>query len=147
MSLVPPVPPSSTGEDDDNRSSNINNPTSSPPSSLHSQQITSSSSSSIPPGPVKLTARSCLYEICAQSHWNPPVFDCCNEQGASNLRSFTYKASIEMKEGSGSKLVVECIGKPKFSKKSAAESAAEGILWYLVHLGYPKKSNRSKKLR
>ncbi|KAF5758095.1 putative double-stranded RNA-binding domain-containing protein [Helianthus annuus] len=129
--------PSSAGGDDDNRT---------PPPSLDSQPITSSSSStSIPPGPVKLTARSCLYELCAQSHWNRPVFDCCNQQGPDNQRSFTYKASIEMKEGSESTLAIECIGKPQFSKKTAADSAAEGILWYLVHLGYPKTPNRRKK--
>ncbi|KAK9054638.1 hypothetical protein SSX86_025717 [Deinandra increscens subsp. villosa] len=138
------LPPSPAGGEDDKMSGNHNTPT--PPPSLDSPAI-SSSSSPIPSGPVKLTARSCLYEICAQSHWNRPVFDCCNEEGPSNLRSFTYKVSIEVKEGSKSNLVVECIGKPQFSKKSAADSAAEGVLWYLVHLGYPKKSKHSKKLR
>ncbi|XP_076886357.1 uncharacterized protein LOC143536196 [Bidens hawaiensis] len=148
ISLVP-VPPPPASEDDYNNLTGPtgNDSTPAPPVSLNSQAISSFSSSSNPPGPVKLTARSCLYEICAKSHWKPPVFDCCNEEGPSNHRSFTYKASIEMKEGSNSQLVVECIGKPQFSKKSAADSAAEGILWYLVHLGYPKKAKRSKKSR
>ncbi|KAI3761490.1 hypothetical protein L1987_51907 [Smallanthus sonchifolius] len=143
MSLAP-LPPSPAGGEDDHMTGNDSTPT--PPLS-HGSLAINSSSSPIPPGPVKLTARSCLYEICAQSHWNRPVFDCCNEEGPTNLRSFTYKVSIEMKEESESKLVVECIGKPQFSKKSAADSAAEGVLWYLVHLGYPKKPNRFKKLR
>lgn len=43
-------------------------------------------------------------------------------------------------EDSKSWILVECIGKPQFNKKNAADSAAEGVLWYLVHLGYPKKA-------
>ncbi|XP_076946469.1 uncharacterized protein LOC143617981 [Bidens hawaiensis] len=144
ISLVP-VPPPPASEEDNNMTGNDS--ASTPPVSLSSQAISSSSSSSNPPDPVKLTARSRLHEICAKSHWKPPVFDCCNEEGPSNHRSFTNKVSIEMKEGSNSKLVVECIGKPQFSKKSAADSAAEGILWYLEHLSYPKKAKRSKKSR
>lgn len=38
-------------------------------------------------GPVTLTARSRLYEICAKSHWQLPEFTCCNETGPSNHRS------------------------------------------------------------
>lgn len=147
MSLVPLHPPSSGG-DDDNRSSggDDDNSAATPPLSIDTLAI-NSPSSPISQGPVKLTARSCLYEICAKSHWKRPVFACCNENGPSNLRLFTYKAIVEMKEGSRSKIVVECIGKPQLTKKSAADSAAEGVLWYLVRLGYPKKSDRFKKLR
>ncbi|KAL4584600.1 hypothetical protein LXL04_009204 [Taraxacum kok-saghyz] len=132
---VAPSPPPPTGEDD-NRNSRTSAKT--PPSSLDSLP-SSSPSSPILRGPIKLTARSCLYEICTKSHWKRPVFTCCSEIGPSNLRSFTYKAVVEMIEGPKSNTVVECIGKPQSTKKNAADSAAEGVLWYLVHLGYPKK--------
>nr|GEX52767.1 ribonuclease 3-like protein 1 [Tanacetum cinerariifolium]GEY82462.1 ribonuclease 3-like protein 1 [Tanacetum cinerariifolium] len=99
-----------------------------------------------PSDPVKLTARSGLYEMCAKSHWKLPVFVCCNEQGPSNRRLYTYKVIVDMKED-GSSIVVECMGKPQLNKKNAAESAAEGALWYLVHLGYPKAADKSKKKR
>ncbi|KAI3521181.1 hypothetical protein L1887_10642 [Cichorium endivia] len=135
MSLVPCPPPPSGGDDIKNSSYSAKTP----PLSLDSLAI-SSPPSPIPQDPVKLTARSCLYEICAKSHWKRPVFTCCNEKGPSNGRSFTYKAVIEMKEDSNSWILVECIGKPQLNKKNAADSAAEGILWYLVQLGYPKKS-------
>nr|XP_043615016.1 ribonuclease 3-like protein 1 [Erigeron canadensis] len=102
------------------------------------------------PGPGKLTARSALYEICAKSHLNRPEFVCCNETGPSNKRLFIYKVIIEMKEpkeGLTSTTVVECIGKQQSNKKAAAESAAEGLLWYLQGLGYPKKPGPSKTSR
>ncbi|CAI9261804.1 unnamed protein product [Lactuca saligna] len=133
MSLVP-----FPSGGDDNRSST--NSAKTPPLSRDSLAI-NSPSSPIPRDPVKLTARSCLYELCAKSRWKRPVFTCCNENGPTNLRSFTYKAVVEMKEeDSKSWILVECIGKPQFNKKNAADSAAEGVLWYLVHLGYPKKA-------
>lgn len=62
------------------------------------------------------------------------------------MNRFTFKVIVDMKED-GSRIVVECMGKPQFNKKNAAESAAEGALWYLMHLGYPKEADRSKKTR
>jgi hypothetical protein len=39
-----------------------------------------------------------------------------------------------------------CFGYPKPTKKTAAEHAAEGALWYLKHLGYfPIKKVKRKK--
>lgn len=34
------------------------------------------------------------------------------------------------------KFILECTGRPLAKKKDAAESAAEGALWYLKHEGY-----------
>jgi len=57
---------------------------------------------------------------------------------------FTYKVVIRI-EGEAS-TVLECFGYPKPKKKTAAEHAAEGALWYLKHLGYfPIKKVKRKK--
>ncbi|XP_071713861.1 ribonuclease 3-like protein 1 [Rutidosis leptorrhynchoides] len=144
MNQVPLPQPATAGDDadDDNRSSNH----SALPLSLGSPSI-NSSSSAIPQGPVKLTSRSSLYEICAKSHWKRPVFACYDEEGPSNHRLFTYKVIVEMKESSRSTTTIECIGERHKNKKSAADSAAEGALWYLARIGYPKKPSHSKKSR
>ncbi|XP_024969346.1 uncharacterized protein LOC112508804 isoform X2 [Cynara cardunculus var. scolymus] len=86
MSLVP-FPPPPTAGDDDNRSSGgaDDNSAATPPLSIDTLAI-NSPSLPISRGPVKLTARSCLYEICVKNHWKRPVFACCDEKGPSNLR-------------------------------------------------------------
>ncbi|KAK4798282.1 hypothetical protein SAY86_030608 [Trapa natans] len=91
-------------------------------------------------GLAKKSAKSRLYEICAANCWKPPTFDCCNEEGLSHTKMFTYKAVIEIEEASG--LVVECFGEPRSKKKGAAEHAAEGALWYLKQEGYLLKSEQ-----
>nr|WOD55120.1 DICER-like protein 4 [Abelmoschus esculentus] len=80
------------------------------------------------------TARSQLYEICASNCWNPPLFECCKDEGPSHLRSFTYKVILEIEEASD--MLLECFSSPQTTKKAAAEHAAEGALWYLKHEGY-----------
>ncbi|XP_042508250.1 endoribonuclease Dicer homolog 4-like [Macadamia integrifolia] len=80
------------------------------------------------------TARSRLYQICAINYWNPPLLECCKEEGPDHLKLFTFKVTVEMEEAS--KTVFESFGAPQPSKKAAAEHAAEGALWYLKKKGY-----------
>ena len=35
---------------------------------------------------VRKTARSFLFELCAASYWDPPIFELCKEEGPSHLR-------------------------------------------------------------
>ncbi|KAL8152481.1 hypothetical protein V2J09_010241 [Rumex salicifolius] len=79
------------------------------------------------------TAKSLLHEVCLGNCWLPPVFECCNEQGPSHLRQFTYKVMLEIDEAN---VEVECQGEPHLKKKVAAEHAAEGALWLLRKEGY-----------
>ncbi|XP_022956287.1 ribonuclease 3-like protein 1 isoform X2 [Cucurbita moschata] len=83
---------------------------------------------------VKKSAKSLLYEICTANHWKPPLFECCEEEGPSHAKKYTFKVIVEMKGDCGEDL--ECYGKPQTRKKVAAEDAAEGAVWYLKHLGY-----------
>lgn len=39
-------------------------------------------------------------------------------------------------EGAGTASTLQCYGAARPKKKTAAENAAEGALWYLKHLGY-----------
>ncbi|KAI4355799.1 hypothetical protein L6164_004539 [Bauhinia variegata] len=107
-------------------------------------------------GIKKGSARSNLYDICAASHWNTPIFECCKEEGPSHQRivpafsilllkiwrkfshpRFTFKVLIEIE--TESKTIMECFGAPCPTKKTAADHAAEGALWYLKHEGYVSK--------
>jgi hypothetical protein len=38
--------------------------------------------------------------------------------------------------------ILECFGAPQLKKKTAAEHAAEGALWYLKHSGYSPKDDQ-----
>ncbi|KAA0044459.1 ribonuclease 3-like protein 1 [Cucumis melo var. makuwa] len=84
--------------------------------------------------PEKRAAKSLLFEICTANHWQPPLFECCEEEGPSHARKYRFKVSIEMK--GDCEAVVECYGNLQTRKKMAAEHAAEGALWYLKNLGY-----------
>ncbi|KAK3021825.1 hypothetical protein RJ639_047180 [Escallonia herrerae] len=78
-------------------------------------------------------AKSRLHDICAANHWTAPMYECCNEEGPSHQKLFTFKVIVEIKEAS---TTVVCVGNPQVKKKTAAEDAAEGALWYLKQLGY-----------
>ncbi|KAF5466830.1 hypothetical protein F2P56_016720 [Juglans regia] len=82
-------------------------------------------------------AKSNLFEICAANYWKPPLFECCKEEGPSHAKMFTFKVIVVMEEASTTVLV--CFGAPQLKKKTAAEQAAEGALWYLKHIGYSPK--------
>ncbi|KAK9281708.1 hypothetical protein L1049_004612 [Liquidambar formosana] len=84
--------------------------------------------------PNKGSAKACLYETCAANYWKPPSFECCNEEGPSHKKMFTFKVIVEIEDASNT--VLECFGAPQSKKKTAADHAAEGALWYLNHLGY-----------
>ncbi|KAG6781487.1 hypothetical protein POTOM_014396 [Populus tomentosa] len=95
-------------------------------------------------GGPKISAKSQLLEILAANKWKPPLFECFKEEGPCHKKLFTYKVVIGI-EGEAS-TVLECFGYPKSTKKTAAEHAAEGALWYLKHLGYfPIKKVKRKK--
>ncbi|MCL7029021.1 hypothetical protein MKW94_016083 [Papaver nudicaule] len=84
--------------------------------------------------PSKGSAKSRLYEACASNYWNPPSFECCNEEGPSHLKIFTYKVTVDIEGASGTTL--ECFSEPRAKKKSAMEHASEGALWYLQAAGH-----------
>ncbi|CAK9169749.1 unnamed protein product [Ilex paraguariensis] len=102
-----------------------------------------SDSSTIKDAPKTGLAKSQLHEICAANHWNPPIFDCCKEEGPRHLKLFTFKVIILIREAST--MILECIGNPRSKKKTAADDAAEGALWYLKHTGYQPKHRKNKK--
>ncbi|KAL9462996.1 hypothetical protein AB3S75_000910 [Citrus x aurantiifolia] len=83
--------------------------------------------------PNKVSAKSKLLEICAANHWKPPLFDCCQEEGPCHRKLFTFKVTFEIESLN---TILECFGAPQSKKKTAAEHAAEGALWYLERLGY-----------
>ncbi|CAI0395038.1 unnamed protein product [Linum tenue] len=80
------------------------------------------------------SARTRLYEVCTANCWNPPLFDCCFEEGPSHLKSFVFKVTVEIEDSQS--MTLECFGNSHTRKKVAAESAAEAALWYLKHEGY-----------
>lgn len=80
------------------------------------------------------SAKSLLYETCGANYWKPPIFECCKETGPGHLKQFTFKAVVEVSEALPKML--ESYGKPLSRKKDAAESAAEGVLFYLKEAGY-----------
>ncbi|KAH0970234.1 hypothetical protein GBA52_022390 [Prunus armeniaca] len=90
-------------------------------------------------GSHKATARARLYEICAANYWEPPLFECCNEEGPSHLKLFTFKVEVKIEEAPD--MILECFGSPHGNKKAAAEHAAEGALWYLRNGGYISSSD------
>lgn len=110
-----------------------------PPSHLafvgaqHNETIAYPRSDTDPPatdGSHHGSAKSRLHEICDANCWKPPLFECCNEEGPSHLKSFTYKVVVEIEAPD---MLLECYGDPRMKKKAAAEHAAEGALWYLKH--------------
>ncbi|CAH8330240.1 unnamed protein product [Eruca vesicaria subsp. sativa] len=82
----------------------------------------------------KGSAKLVLHGMCLSKRWKPPVYDCCNVHGPSNMRLFTYKVVVEIRDSSGTTTLLECFGDPKRKKKAASEHAAEGALWYLDHV-------------
>ncbi|KAJ1385905.1 Ribonuclease III domain [Sesbania bispinosa] len=85
------------------------------------------------------TARSRLYELCAAYCWKPPTFECCKEDGPDHLKLFTFKVTLEIEEVPDT--IFEFIGEPQSKKKDAAESAAEGVFWFLEKEGYLVNAN------
>lgn len=55
------------------------------------------------------------------------------------LNRFSFKVIVEIEEASTK--VLECFGGPQAKKKTAADHAAEGALWYLKHVGYSAKGD------
>ncbi|XP_010539529.1 PREDICTED: ribonuclease 3-like protein 1 isoform X2 [Tarenaya hassleriana] len=84
--------------------------------------------------PKRESAKSQLHNICSARHWKPPEYECCSDEGPCHMRMFTFKVVIEIKGYSGT-TVLECFGDPRPNKKTAAEHAAEGALWYLKQMG------------
>ncbi|KAJ3708060.1 hypothetical protein LUZ61_011765 [Rhynchospora tenuis] len=84
------------------------------------------------------TARSQLFEICAAYCWNRPIFAICKREGPDHLPIFTFKVTVQAQ--GARPMCIECTGYPKAQKKAAEESAAEGAVWCLKHLGYMKNS-------
>ncbi|KAJ4718581.1 Dicer-like protein 4 [Melia azedarach] len=83
--------------------------------------------------PNKISAKSKLLEVCVANNWKSPLFDCCKEEGPSHMKLYTFKVTLVIQS---SNMILECFGAPQSKKKTAAEHAAEGALWYLKHLGY-----------
>ncbi|XP_038878786.1 ribonuclease 3-like protein 1 isoform X2 [Benincasa hispida] len=77
--------------------------------------------------PEKRAAKSLLFEICTANHWQPPLFECCEEEGPSHAKKYRFKVTVEMK--GASETVLECYGNLQTRKKVAAEHAAEGAIW------------------
>ncbi|XP_050382683.1 dicer-like protein 4 isoform X2 [Argentina anserina] len=92
--------------------------------------------------PHNLTARAHLYETCAANYWEPPVFECCKDDGPSHLKSYIFKVTMKMDDASDT--LLEAVGAPRTSKKAAAEQAAEGALWFLIKNGYIEKSGQTE---
>ncbi|XP_012844161.1 PREDICTED: dicer-like protein 4 isoform X2 [Erythranthe guttata] len=88
-----------------------------------------------------VSAKSCLYELCAANCWKPPVFECFKETGPEHIKEFVFRVVMEIEEMPNE--TFEFYGEPRARKKDAAEHAAEGALWYLKHEGYiwDKKRN------
>ncbi|XAR67832.1 hypothetical protein NMG60_11002753 [Bertholletia excelsa] len=81
------------------------------------------------------SSKSRLYEICVANHWDPPLFECSENDGQGHRKLFTSKVTVELQLKDSTK-ILECRGAPQPRKKSAEQHAAEGALWYLRHLGY-----------
>ncbi|MED6210836.1 hypothetical protein PIB30_067909 [Stylosanthes scabra] len=82
----------------------------------------------------KRPARSYLHHICAANHWRPPLFECYKQDGPSHHIMFTFKVTIEIQDALSN--IIECYGAPHPKKKTAADHAADGALWYLNNIGY-----------
>ncbi|CAK8535620.1 unnamed protein product [Lathyrus sativus] len=117
--------------------------------SFNKESVILGKSSTPEEGVKKGHGKSKLYEICAANHWKPPVFECCKEEGPRHSRMFTFKVIIEIETGKASKnierteaskSIVEVYGAPHQKKKTAADDAAEGALWYLKHIGFVLKN-------
>lgn len=79
-------------------------------------------------------ARSHLNNICTAKHWRTPVFNCLGESGPDHIKKFVYKVLVQIAGKQNEEFVF--IGEPRLKKKDAAESAAEGAVWYLQNEGY-----------
>ncbi|WCJ29844.1 dicer-like 4 [Euphorbia peplus] len=79
-------------------------------------------------GSCQRSAKARLHEACAANYWKPPLFECFSEEGPSHLKKFTVKVVMKIE---GPEIVLECYGEASSKKKSAADHAAEGALWYL----------------
>ncbi|XWS20506.1 hypothetical protein CRYUN_Cryun31cG0107300 [Craigia yunnanensis] len=90
----------------------------------------------------KASAKSQLHDICAANNWKFPLYECCKEEGPSNMKLFTFKVVVEIQEASTT--ILECFSDPQSKKKMAAYHAAEGALWYLRHVGYFPPNKLSK---
>ncbi|KAL9242481.1 hypothetical protein vseg_016474 [Gypsophila vaccaria] len=80
------------------------------------------------------TAKAQLNEICMAKCWGPPSYECCQEQGPSHLKMFTFKVVVVIEEAQ--LVMLECFGRPQAKKKVAADEAATAALWYLKNEGY-----------
>ncbi|KAK8962740.1 hypothetical protein KSP40_PGU006191 [Platanthera guangdongensis] len=86
----------------------------------------------------KKSAKSRLLEICAANYWSPPLFRCCNEEGPSHLRNFTFVVTVDVVGPTCT--ILECYGESRPQKKAAQDHAAQGAVWYLERLGYILRS-------
>ncbi|KAM7256598.1 hypothetical protein ACFE04_012339 [Oxalis oulophora] len=91
---------------------------------------------------LKESAKLQLHQICAANKWKAPIFECCKEEGPSHMKMFTFKVIVEPIESS--RTLLETYGFPQLKKKAAAESAAEGAIWYLNSQGYFPNKKRNK---
>uniref|UniRef100_A0A1J3FPL7 Ribonuclease 3-like protein 1 n=1 Tax=Noccaea caerulescens TaxID=107243 RepID=A0A1J3FPL7_NOCCA len=82
----------------------------------------------------RVSAKGELYKLCSMRHWELPAYE-WYEEGPCHRRVYVVKATIEVKEDSGTS-VLECFGNPQHKKKIAAEEAAEAALWYLKNVGH-----------
>lgn len=85
-------------------------------------------------GPNSVSAKSILHETCALKNWKAPQFECCADEGPSHRKLYIFKVIVEIAEVPST--ILECLSAPWPKKKTAAEHAAEGALWYLKNLGY-----------
>ncbi|KAK9130502.1 hypothetical protein Sjap_010989 [Stephania japonica] len=74
----------------------------------------------------KWSAKSHLFELCASNSWNPPFFECINEEGPHHLKLFAYRVRVEVEDAKST--ILECYSEPQAKKKAAQEQAAEGAL-------------------
>ncbi|KAK9098409.1 hypothetical protein Syun_025454 [Stephania yunnanensis] len=79
----------------------------------------------------KVSAKSHLFELCASNSWNPPFFECINEEGPHHLKLFVYRVRVEVEDAKST--ILECYSEPQAKKKAAQDQAAEGALWFLKH--------------
>ncbi|CAA7026057.1 unnamed protein product [Microthlaspi erraticum] len=89
----------------------------------------------------RVSAKGELNKLCSMRHWKAPVYE-CYEGGPFHKRVYLVKATIEVKEDSGT-CALECFGNQQHKKKIAAEEAAEAALWYLKNVGYSLETDKA----